>query len=363
MIRPDSFTPSGLITSVVRTDAASIDGEIMTSRFVTCARLMSGIGLAAAWALLACTGAFAQQQPSDWIVPDVTTLSDSPADRLIRKGRELVVATPSLIGPNVGDASTRYAGNNLSCSNCHLSAGTRKFGLPLFGLAHLFPQYSARKGGEITIEDRVNSCMTRSLNGREMPDSAPEMRALVAYIDFLSTNVAKGETLPGLGAGSMPELARAADPARGSTIFRDACAACHGNDGLGVRRSLPTTDLGYLVPPLWGADSFNNGAGMARLSVAANFVHFNMPHGTDYASPRLSVEDAWDVAAFMLSHKRPVKPGLERDFPDLLLKPVDAPYGPYADGFSVDQHRYGPFGPIRQAIDKMKQSPSPAAPR
>lgn len=311
--------------------------------------------LAVCMALLGLTGATAQdRQGTVWVVPDVTALPDTPANRQIRMGRDLVVATPSLIGPNVADPAKRYAGNNLSCSNCHLSAGTRKFGLALFGLADLFPQYSSRAGERITIEDRVNSCMTRSLNGRAMPDDAPEMRAIVAYVDFLSTNVKAGETLPGLGAGSMPDLSRAADPARGKTVFQGNCAACHGNDGLGVRKSLPGSDFGYMIPPLWGSDSFNDGAGMARLSVAANFVHFNMPHGTDYTSPQLSVEEAWDVAAYMLSHPRPMKPGLDKDFPDLLLKPVDAPYGPYADGFSAEQHRYGPFAPIREAIGRLK---------
>lgn len=322
--------------------------------FVRVALAVFGAGLIAGCALPGGMDAVAQPRATDWTVPDVATLSNSAADQLVRKGRDLIVSTPSLIGPNVRDPDKRYAGNNLSCSNCHLSAGTRKFGLPLFGLEHLFPQYSSRTGGPITIEDRINSCMTRSLNGRTMPNDAPEMRALAAYIDFLSTNVAKGETLPGLGAGSMPELSRAADPRRGGPVFQNTCAACHGSDGLGVRRSLPSSDLGYMVPPLWGADSFNDGAGMARLSVAANFIHFNMPHGTDYTDPRLSVDDAWDVAAYMLSHPRPAKPGLDKDFPDLLLKPVDAPYGPYADHFSADQHRYGPFAPIRDAIGRLK---------
>lgn len=324
-----------------------------------------GVPLIAATVIIGTVGASAQsrQQGTEWTVPDVAALSDSAADQLIKKGRNLVVATPSLIGPNVGNPGQRYSGNNLSCSNCHLSAGTRKFGLPLFGLADLFPQYSSRTGGPISIEDRLNSCMTRSMNGRALPDDAPEMRALVAYVDFLSRNVAKGETLPGLGAGSMPELSRAADPVRGQGVFKKACVACHGTDGLGVRRNLSTSDFGYMIPPLWGNDSFNNGAGMARLSVAANFIHFNMPHGTDFTDPRLSVEDAWDVAAYMLSHPRPVKPGLEKDFPDRLLKPVDAPYGPYADGFSADQHRYGPFAPIRDAIAKLKQNAAPTSRR
>jgi len=109
-----------------------------------------------------------------------------------------------------------------------------------------------------------------------------------------------------------------------------------------------------MMPPLWGSDSFNDGAGMARLITAANFIHLNMPHGVDYLNPQLSAEDAWDVAAYMVSQPRPHKTGLDKDFPDLLEKPVDTPYGPYADGFGVEQHKYGPFGPIRAELARLK---------
>ena len=88
---------------------------------------------------------------------------------------------------------------------------------------------------------------------------------MVAYIEFLSTGVPPGERLPGLGVGNMPELNRAADPVHGKGLYNNTCAACHGATGEGIRRSLPSVDLGYMVPPLWGNDSFNNGAGMARL--------------------------------------------------------------------------------------------------
>jgi thiosulfate dehydrogenase len=152
----------------------------------------------------------------------------------------------------------------------------------------------------------------------------------------------------------MPELDRAADPERGKAVYAKACALCHNTDGSGIRRAAPWTDLGYLVPPLWGPDSFNDGAGMNRLITAANFLHFNMPHGTDYVNPLLTVEEAWDVAAYMLAQPRPQKSGLDKDFPDLLSKPVDTPYGPYADGFSEAQHKYGPYAPIRAAIAKLK---------
>jgi thiosulfate dehydrogenase len=291
---------------------------------------------------------------SIWTVPEVGALPDDAHGRLVRRGRDLIAATYAHIGPEVPDPADRYAGNNLACGNCHLQAGTKKFGLALFGLFGDYPRYSVRSGAQVTIEGRVNNCMTRSMNGRAMPLQASQMTAITAYIKFLSTGVPAGEQLAGLGAGKMPELARAASPPRGLPIFTRNCAGCHGADGAGVRRSLPTVDLGYIMPPLWGSDSFNDGAGMARLTTAANFVHFNMPHGADYLNPQLSVEEAWDVAAYLVSQPRPHKQGLDRDYPDLLEKPVDTPYGPYADGFSEEQHKYGPFAPIREALTRQR---------
>ena len=311
---------------------------------------------------LATPSGLAQPAPPIWTVPEIGTLPDDANGRQVRRGRDLITATYAHIGPEVPDPAKRFAGNNLACGNCHLNAGTVKFGIPLFGLFGQFPIYSARAGAEITIEQRLNACMTRSMNGRALPVDSPEMQAIVAYIKFLSTGVAPGEVLSGLGVGRMPELDRAADPARGKTIYTTACLACHNTDGSGIRRSLPTTDLGYMIPPLWGSDSFNDGAGMARLITAANFIHFNMPHGADYLHPQLTVEQAWDVAAYVISQPRPRKAGLDKDFPNLLEKPADTPYGPYADGFSEQQHKYGPFAPIRAALARLKAEKGGATP-
>lgn len=294
------------------------------------------------------------QSSTPWTPPEVSALPRDAQGDLIRQGRDLVMATYAFIGPDVTDGTKRYAGNNLACTNCHLGGGTKKFALPLFGIYNDFPAYSARTGGTISIEDRINSCMTRSMNGRAMPDDAPEMRALVAYVKFLATGVPDGEQLPGLGAGRMKELSRAADPARGGKVYARACQACHNTDGSGIPRDRGAPQLGYMMPPLWGAGSYNDGAGMARLITFANFVHFNMPHGSDYLNPQLTAEEAWDVAAYVLSQPRPHRAGLEKDFPDLLAKPVDAPYGPYADGFTEKQHKYGPFAPIVAAIKRLK---------
>lgn len=100
----------------------------------------------------------------------------------------------------------------------------------------------------------------------------------------------------------------------------------------------------------WGADSFNNGAGMRRLLTAAAYAMHNMPLGPAFSAPVRTDEEAYDVAGYRVSQKRPEMVNLDRDFPVRLQKPVDTPYGPHADGFSPEQHRYGPYGPIRAKV-------------
>jgi len=322
-----------------------------------CARKVSRWSVVALAACVVAGTVAAQQAASTggpvWTVPEVGALPYDEHGRLVRRGRDLITATYAHIGP-LAAPGERYAGNNLACSNCHLQAGTKKFAVPIFGLFEEFPQYSARTGAEITIEQRVNSCMTRSMNGRPLPLNGPQMTAIIAYIKFLSSGVPPGQQVPGLGVGRMAELDRAADPVRGQAIYAKSCLACHNSNGEGIPTTHPMTALGYMVPPLWGPDAFNDGAGMNRLITAANFIHFNMPHGADYLNPQLSVEEAWDVAAYLVSQPRPHKDGLDHDYPDQLAKPVDTPYGPYADSFSQQQHTYGPFAPIREMLARLK---------
>jgi thiosulfate dehydrogenase len=134
-----------------------------------------------------------------------------------------------------------------------------------------------------------------------------------------------------------------------------ACQNCHLQAG-SQPYAMPLIGVngaGYQFPPLWGPDSFNNGAGMSRLLTAAAYAMHTMPIGTTFDAPVLSDEDAYDVAAYIISQKRPQKANLDRDFPIRLQKPIDTPYGPYADGFSVEQHRFGPFGPIRAKVREL----------
>ena len=78
-----------------------------------------------------------------------------------------------------------------------------------------------------------------------------------------------------------------------------------------------------------------------------------MPQGTNNDAPNLSDEEAWDVAAFVNSQPRPKK-DLSKDWPKLKGKPVDHPFGPYADKFSELQHKYGPFKEIAEAKKKLQ---------
>jgi len=331
---------------------------LLQLKFTRCRPLRFAAAAALAGIAVALAGrSLAQQtnpEPPIWTVPVIGALPDDADGRLVRRGQDLITATYAHIGPLVADPAKRYAGNSLACSNCHLHAGTKMYGLPIFGLYREYPRYNPRSGSDITLEDRVDGCMTRSMNGRPLPADSPEMGAILTYLKFLSTDVPPGTRLPGLGAGQMRELDRAADPERGARVYAGICARCHRVDGAGFRRTYPGANPGYMIPPLWGPDSFNDGAGMSRLINAANFIHANMPAGIDYLAPRLSVEEAWDAAAYIVSQPRPHKDELDKDFPDPLQKPVDAPYGPYADGFSEQQHKYGPFAPIRAKVAQLK---------
>ena len=318
--------------------------------FVSVAALLS----AAAWQ--ACSAGDAPQAPTavtnqhPWTVPDINTLPDDTWGKTVRYGRDLINKTSTLIGPEVRDASKRFAGNNLDCQNCHIEGGAKEFGLPLVGVSAKFPSYFARTGRVGTLEDRIQGCMERSMNGKPLPIDGAEMTALVSYMKFLSTGRAIGSDTFGSDAGRIKELQRAADPVKGRTVYANTCAGCHGDNGQGQRNGAVGDAKGYLFPPLWGPDSFNDGAGMDKLINTANFVHSDMPEGTSWKNPIVSREDAWDVAAYVISQPRPAMANLDKDYPNRLEKPIDTPYGPYADTFSAEQHKYGPFGPIAAAI-------------
>jgi thiosulfate dehydrogenase len=142
---------------------------------------------------------------------------------------------------------------------------------------------------------------------RTLPADGREMKALLAYIEFLGHGTPAGIRLPGMGLRPIAQPNQPPSAARGQTVYTTACARCHGAEGQGRQRSAQATE-GYEVPPLWGDESFNSSAGMSLLTTASAFVHANMPLGVDAGADPLSTQSAWDVAAFFTSQQRPIGP-------------------------------------------------------
>jgi thiosulfate dehydrogenase len=157
---------------------------------------------------------------------------------------------------------------------------------------------------------------------------------------WLGKDVPKGRRVVGSGISQLDYLDRPADSVLGSMVYVQKCQLCHQPDGSGQFDSLSGT--AYRYPPLWGKNSYNVGAGLYRLSRLAGYVKDNMPFGARHDSTALTDEEAWDVAAFINSQQRPSR-DLGADWPDIKTKPLDHPFGPFADSFSERQHKYGPF--------------------
>lgn len=271
-----------------------------------------------------------------WTGAGANQLPVGAEDSLIRYGRELIVHTAQYLGPK---GNVTQISNGMNCQNCHLEAGTKPWGNNYGAVAANYPKYRDRSGSIETIEKRVNDCIERSLNGQPLDSSSREMRAFVAYLQWLGRDVPKGSSPKGSGIMQLPFLARAADPAKGAIVYISTCQRCHGSNGEG---QLKKDEAGYEYPPLWGPHSYNTGAGLFRLSRFAGFVKNNMPNPCNYHQPQLTDEQAWDVAAFVNSQPRPVK-DTRNDWPDIRTKPFDHPFGPYVDSMSEQQHKFGPW--------------------
>ena len=286
-----------------------------------------------------------KETPALWTPPDSTRIAYTPEGELIRYGRELVAHTAAYLGPN---GKVMSISNGMNCQNCHLKAGKKPFGNNYAGVAATYPKFRARSGSIETIEKRVNDCIERSLNGKMLDENSTEMKAFVAYIKWVGSEVKKGVYPTSAGIPNLPMLDRPADPLRGKEVYKVHCTRCHGSNGEGLREE---NGIEWKYPPLCNENSYNNGAGLFRLSRFAGYVKANMPNGTTYDNPTLTDEEAWDVAAYVNSLPRPKKE-FPNDWPDISTKPFDHPAGPYSDAFSEQQHKYGPFTPIVEAHKK-----------
>jgi thiosulfate dehydrogenase len=235
---------------------------------------------------------------------DLAALGPGPENDLVRYGHALIVDTPRYIGRSAENPAMAYGGNDLACQSCHLKAGLHPFAAPFVSTAATFPMMVNNK--VVTLPDRINSCMGLGLNGQPLPEDSQEMAALIAYIEFVGKGTPEGVRLPGMGLMPIALPEALPDSRRGLAVYAQHCASCHGQNGQGERKQPP--NIGYYVPPLWGEGSFNGGAGMGQLFYAASFIRANMPTGVDYRTPTLTVQEAWVVAAYMISNPHPIAP-------------------------------------------------------
>ncbi len=218
------------------------------------------------------------------VLYDPSTLPAGPLGASIALGHDIIADPHKYLPKNVVA--------DMSCAACHLGTGTVPRGGSFVGTYARFPQWNKRAKRIIALQDRLAECFLYSMNGTPPAYNSKEMIAMVAYIAYLSRDVPTGSTdTKDSFVVTLPNVAP--DIARGRAVYAMSCQSCHQANGSGVRD---------MFPPLWGATSFNNLAGMSHLDRMTGFVMYNMPQG---APGSLSLRDAYDVSAWVLAHARP----------------------------------------------------------
>lgn len=227
--------------------------------------------------------------------PQESELPDNAYGKMVMDGYALFVDTKR--------QAPQFVGNGLNCTNCHLDQGRMANSAPLWGAYPMYPAYRKKNDKVNTFAERLQGCFQFSMNGGKPPAAdSREITALSTYAYWLSTKAPVGIELPGRGYPDVPAPAGGYNLARGAAVYKQQCAICHGDNGQGQK-----VGQDYIMPPLWGKDSYNWGAGMHRINTAASFIKHNMPLGK---ANSLSDEQAWDVAAFVNTHERPQDPRL-----------------------------------------------------
>lgn len=207
----------------------------------------------------------------------------TPQQQLIHQGKLIFNQTPKY--------AAQWTGNTLTCTDCHRLGGTVDYATPLILTSQRYPSFSKRAGHVITLQQRIQECFVRSENGKPLPTNSPQMKALVAYINSLWTSRDKSKPDQYRALVHLPALT--GNPTRGKVLYTEHCAACHQADGEGIPDA---------YPPLWGPNSYNDGAGMSHNPKFAAWIQHNMP----LQDPGiLSAQQAYDIAAYVNSQPRP----------------------------------------------------------
>ena len=232
-------------------------------------------------------------------MPDESTIPEGELGDSIRRGMHLVDNTYKELPDHVG--------NRLNCTSCHLSNGSEAYAAPWNGLTGIFPIYRSRDARVNSLQERINGCFQRSMNGKPLDPTSDDMNAMIAYMGWLSQGIPAGVSPEGRGFVKIDDTLEP-NPDNGKVLFAEKCSVCHGENGEGQYKE----DGSYLYPAVAGPDSFNDGAGMARTYKAASFIKGKMPFGQGNT---LSDQEAVDIASYFTHLDRPVKANKDKDWP------------------------------------------------
>lgn len=234
----------------------------------------------------------AQNKTVPFSPPAADTIPETPFGKMVKQGQDIFLYTKKMAG--------QYVGNNMNCSSCHLDAGRMAGSSPMWAGYVAYPAYRNKTGKVDTFARRIQECFVYSMNGQLPPADSETVIALETYMYWLATNAPTGGALEGRGYKRLAAPAEKPDYVRGQKTYTQHCALCHGANGAGQ-----SVDKHMVFPALWGDQSYNWGAGMHSVPIAAAFIKANMPLGQ---ANTLTDQEAWDVAYYMNAQERPQDP-------------------------------------------------------
>ncbi|MGB5793151.1 c-type cytochrome [Poseidonibacter sp.] len=231
-------------------------------------------------------------------VPDAPTVyPKGEVGKMVKLGEDIIMNT------NTHPLTKEYVGNALKCTSCHLDGGKTKNLGTFIGTAAVFPAYSKREKTVQTLQDRINNCFMRSMNGvRPIVDTEASI-AMTTYITWLSSGatIKMNEKKPvnehftkvWPNTKELTPLIKKANHenyTNGMNLYNNKCSSCHGVDGQGIAT----------FPPVWGSNSYNTGAGLSKLDKMTTWLKHNMPLG----NPNLTQQEAIDISIYVNAQER-----------------------------------------------------------
>ncbi|WP_432474085.1 c-type cytochrome [Amphritea sp. HPY] len=234
-------------------------------------------------------------------IPDAPTVyPEGELGRMVKLGEDIIFNT------NTHDLTKDMVGNDLTCSNCHLQGGKGKTLGTFIGTATAFPAYSPREKTVQTLQNRINNCFMRSMNGKRPIIDTEASIAMTTYVSWLSSGLpvtmnskkpvnpfytkewwGKKWVLPMIKAATHDNYVN------GQKLYTEKCASCHQPDGQGLAAAK--------FPPVWGERSYNTGAGLSKPEKLPTYLLHNMPLG----NANLTREEAVDISIYVDAQPRP----------------------------------------------------------